>query len=154
MKQHMKTLMGFCGAMAFAGLVVSAQATNPQTTQQPEPEKKVTGCLKKWDAATMGGTGTGRITNTTGAEYVLTDIDSTPAAGAGTATGSVATQAQHPDRYLVKAKDATVTLSTHVDHKVELTGTVDPAGAATTAQTSDVPTLTVTAVRMVAASCS
>jgi hypothetical protein len=96
----------------------------------------------------------------------------------GTAQGRPAPNTQKPSELAVKAAPgSTVDLATHVNHKVELTGTPEKhdmtggmagssttgttastagrsAGAAGAAHQMDKPTLAVTALNMIAANCA
>lgn len=154
---------------------VSAQTTTP-TTQQPTSTTAadritVTGCLQRdSSSATAGATGTSGTTaaSSSMAAYVL---NVTPAAGAGTTTGSTAgattagTSGAKASSYRLDADDSK--LSAHVGHKVEITGSLDkssstaPSGSTSTAgatspsaSSSMSPKLKVDSVRMIAASCS
>jgi hypothetical protein len=131
------TIFAACAGLAIAGLALSAQTPTPHPSQPPTPppaaasiDQKpmtVTGCLKPWSASTMGG-GTpatpeaGAPTVATGADaqYVLTDVDDGSRKPGSTETPPSTAHAM----YLVKAKDASVNLSQHVNHKVQVTGTV------------------------------
>ena len=141
-----KTVLALCGALAIAGLTLAAQT--PQTTRpdQPTPSATsdstltVTGCLKPWTASMTGGAPAPNpesgAPTTTGAEamYVLTDIDDSggkPGSRAGTTgataapgTGASGSTSNPQAMYLLKPKDATVNLSQHVNHKVQVSGTV------------------------------
>jgi hypothetical protein len=138
----------------------------------------VTGCLKPWSASMMGsGTATpnpesGAPTTTGAAQYVLTDIDD---GKPGTASAGSTSNPQA--MYLLKPKDATINLGQHVNHKVQVTGTMsadsarsgltpppmaqprDPATSATrdtspTSAAGKPATLTVSSITMVSSSCS
>ncbi len=91
----------------------------------------VTGCLKTWDSRTMApatgaGSGAGSAASTasaapssTGAsaQYVLTNIERT---GANARSGA--------SSFLLKTSDTGVSFSQHLNHKVEVTGTLSDAG--------------------------
>jgi hypothetical protein len=139
----------------------------------------VTGCLKTWDSRTMApatgsGTGAGSAASpvtaapsTVGAssQFVLTNIDRT--AAASRTTGS---------QFLLKTSDSSVSFTQHLNHKVEVTGTVSDsasgmssadkpmsdkpstdrdASASGRVSTSDLklPTLNVTALKMISPTC-
>jgi hypothetical protein len=135
----------------------------------------VTGCLKTWDSRTMApatGSGSGAgsaasaVTAAPGgsAQYVLSNIERT---GASSRSGA--------SSFLLKTSDSGVSFSQHVNHKVEVTGTLsDAAPVASTdkpmadkpseardasasgrVSTSDMklPTLNVTALKMVSPTC-
>jgi hypothetical protein len=134
-----------------------------------------TGCLKTWDSRTMApatGSGSGAgsaasaVTAAPGgsAQYVLSNVERTGAASRSGASS-----------FLLKTSDSGVSFSQHVNHKVEVTGTLsDSAPIASTdkpmadkpseardasasgrVSTDDMklPTLDVTALKMVSASC-
>jgi hypothetical protein len=142
----------------------------------------VTGCLKTWDSRTMApatgsGSGAGSAAapvaaapSATGAsaQYVLSNIDRTGAASRSSASS-----------FLLKTSDSSVSFSQHLNHKVEVTGTVSDSGrdigsadkamgdkpaadrdardAQATGRVSasdmKLPTLTVTALKMVSPTC-
>ena len=184
------TIFAACAALAIAGLTPSAQTPPPRPSQPQTPpppaassDQKpltVTGCLKPWSASTMGG-GTpatpeaGAPTVATGADaqYVLTDVDDGSRKPGSTEAPSSTPHAM----YLVKAKDASVNLSQHVNHKVQVTGTVSsdsslkmpstasptpspkpadppPPSRDTSSAAGKPATLTVSAITMVSATCS
>ena len=127
-----------------AMLVVSL--AGPQAQKKPAPDAgtpvTVVGCLRKWDPAMFSR---GGIQNPARLEYVLSDL----------APGTPAAPAQ-PNvlRYLVKAKDATVPLSAHVNHRVEVAGIVIGLSETNPTGTPQVaPTLTVATVKMVSTEC-
>jgi hypothetical protein len=129
------------GSAMVAVSLVGASAQTKPTADAGTPVTAV-GCLKKWDPAIFGR---GGIQNPAKLDYVLSDL------GPGTAAAPAQPNVL---RYLVKAKDSTVTLSAHVNHRVELTGTV--TGLSETQPTATpqvVPTLTVASLKMVATEC-
>jgi hypothetical protein len=140
----------------------------------------VTGCVKTWDSRTMApatgsGSGAGSAAapvaaapSSTGAssQYVLTNIERSAAASSRPAGSS----------FLLKTSDSSVAFSQHLNHKVEVTGTLsDSAHDMSTADkpTSDkpstdrdasasgrvsaddmkLPTLNVTALKMISPTC-
>jgi hypothetical protein len=128
----------------------------------------VTGCLKTWDSRTMApatgaGSGAGSaasaVTAPSGsAQYVLSNIDRTGAASRPAASS-----------FLLKTSDSSVSFSQHLNHKVELTGTLSDAASKpadkpsaerdasasgrVTADDMKLPTLNVTALKMVSPTC-
>lgn len=124
-----------------------AQATSSQSKPAPTPEAgipiTVAGCLKKWEPAMAAR---GGLLNPAKLEYVLTDL----------APGTAATPAlPNVLSYLVRTKDTTVALMPHLNHRVEVTGTVTGLAASNpTAPPQPVaPTLTVAAVKMLSTEC-
>jgi hypothetical protein len=138
------SLFALNSLIASAVLVVSLQGT-PAQKPQADAGKPITvvGCLKKWEPAMAAR---GGILNPDKLEYVLTDL----------APGTPATPAE-PNvlRYLVKAKDSTVNLVPHLNHRVEVTGMVTGLAASNpTAPPQPVaPTITVATFKMVSTEC-
>ena len=135
----------------------------------------VTGCLKTWDSRTMApatGSGTGAgsaasaVSATPGgsAQFVLSNVERS---GASTRSGA--------SSFLLKTSDSGVSFSQHVNHKVEVTGTLSDSAPVTSTDkpmadkpseardatasgrvsTDDMklPTLNVTALKMVSPTC-
>ena len=102
----------------------------------------VAGCLKKWDPAMVVRGGN---PNPAKLEYVLIDLG--PGATAAPALPNVM-------RYLVRPKDTTVALSSHVNHRIEVAGIATGLGVPHPPGTAPVtPTLTVLTVKMVSTDC-
>ena len=144
------SLIAFNAVVGYVLLAVSLVGGTPAQSKPPaEVGTPVTvmGCLKKWDPAMAGR---GGINNPAKLEYVLADL--APGTTASPALPNVL-------RYLVKAKDTTVALSPHVNHRVEVTGIVtglsdaNPTVNPALAPTVSVPTLTVATVKMVSTEC-
>jgi hypothetical protein len=142
----------------------------------------VTGCLKTWDSRTMApatgaGSGAGSTASTTSstpatpgasAQYVLSNVEG--ATGASRAAGS---------SFLLKTSDSSVSFSQHLNHKVQVTGTLSDSGRSTSGSTDraadradkpttdrdasasgrvasgdmNLPTLDVTALKMISPTC-
>ena len=138
----------------------------------------VTGCLKTWDSRTMApatgsGSGAGSAASSVAtkpatpgasAQYVLSNIERSGAAARSGASS-----------FLLKTSDSSVSFSQHLNHKVEVTGTLsDAAGVApstpptgatpstdrdasasgrVSADDMKLPTLNVTALKMVSPTC-
>jgi hypothetical protein len=181
------TALGLGLALACA----PAFAQTPQTTKPTDPQKPmssemrtitVTGCLKTWTGSTTSSgamtqpskpeTGKPAETAKSGAQYVLSDITTSPSdtmkPSPSTTAGSTPATS-----YLLMAKDSTVNLSQHLNHKVTVSGTVggnsssDAMAKPSSPTTSSTPdrssatgmsgqpaTLTVTTLTMVSATCS
>ena len=202
-----RNIFAACGALAIAGLTVSASQTPPPAqpgTPSTQPmgsgqSVTVTGCLKPWtgSSSTMGTTGAAGATGTTGTastgaaagasgQFVLTNVEKSGSMGSatsGTAPAASPSAMGAQNQYLLRAEGTTVNLSAHLNHKVELTGRAaadsrGTSGAATTGTTgtgtagtgttgtatsgtgmsgaaggTTPPTLTVTALKMVSATC-
>ena len=164
-------IIAACGALAIAGVTLAAQTPSP-SQQPPSPAPSaaqagtvtIQGCLKPASgSASTGATGT---TGTTGAapQFLLTDADikSGSASGAAGTTGAPRTGAMD-DEFVLRPDSATVNLSQHLNHQVEVVGRMAPSGATTGAPTGTTgatgagaaakPTLTVTSIKMLAAEC-
>ncbi|MEO5819066.1 MAG: hypothetical protein ABIT71_01060 [Vicinamibacteraceae bacterium] len=134
----------------------------------------VTGCLKTWDSRTMApatgsGSGAGSAASpvaaapsATGgsAQFVLSNIDRT---GVASRTGA--------SSFLLKTSDSSVSFSQHLNHKVEVTGTLSDSARSTatadkpsadrdatasgrvSADDMKLPVLNVTALKMVSPTC-
>ncbi len=151
-----RTILATCAGVA-ASLTLWAQT--PATPRPSQPSTSalaptdlttmtVTGCLKPWNESTMSpaimpATPEGGTPSVAGGDvqYVLTDIDSTsprPGTGATPSTarpGSTASDAPHV-MYLVKPKDSSVNLSPHVNHKIQVTGTISSDSSLRTPSTT------------------
>ena len=139
----------------------------------------VTGCLKTWDSRTMApatgsGSGAGSAAAPVGAapsstgassQYVLTNIER-----------SAAASRQGASSFLLKTSDSSVSFSQHLNHKVEVTGTLSDsaqdmssadkptsdkpstdrdasASGRVSADDMKLPTLNVTALKMISPTC-
>jgi hypothetical protein len=160
----MKNLLGvYCGIVA-ATAVLSAQT--PQTPSTPTTSSTST-TTRQSQTITMTGcvtpdlTADPTATSTTSHRFILSNIQ--PSAGASSASNATVTS------YLLMPS-ADVSLSEHLNHKVEVTGTVDqtattstttsqsatPSTTSTTTQRSasaTLPSFRVTSVKMLSATC-
>ncbi|HVG85861.1 MAG TPA: hypothetical protein VM820_15145 [Vicinamibacterales bacterium] len=166
-------IIAACGALAIAGVTLAAQTPSPSQPPSPAPSAAqagtvtIQGCLKPASgSASTGATGT---TGTTGAapQFLLTDADikSGSASGAAGTTGAPRTGAMD-DEFVLRPDSATVNLSQHLNHQVEVVGRMASSGGTTGAPTGTTgttgaagagaaakPTLTVTSIKMLAAEC-
>jgi hypothetical protein len=170
-----------CGALAIAGVVLSAQSTTPSpssTAAQPQAAAgtvTIQGCLKPNASAPMGSTPSGTTpgaTGTSGAgaatQFLLTDakMSSGSSSAPSGATGTAGAAAAKDDEYVLRAESASVNLAPHLNHQIEITGrlassssgstatgTTPGATGATGTSSMSRPTVTVTAVKMIAAEC-
>ena len=169
-------IIAACGALAIAGVTLAAQTPSPSQPPSPAPSAAaagtvtIQGCLKPASgSASTGAAGATGTTGTTGAapQFLLTDADikSGSASGAAGTTGAPRTGAMD-DEFVLRPDSATVNLSQHVNHQVEVVGRMAPSGATTGAPTGTTgttgtagagaaakPTLTVTSIKMLAAEC-
>lgn len=142
----------------------------------------VTGCLKPFDPATMGvrpSEETGAAAAGSEKLFVLTDVKQLAsgtnlAAGTPSASTAAIPAGMAPKSFILKAGSSSVNLAQHVNHTVEVTGSksdhmMDHDGPSTSTATrpgapepsasasphGDKPaTLTVTALKMVSATCT
>jgi hypothetical protein len=140
------SLVAINAIVGSAMLAVSLVGQTPAQTK-PAPDAGtpviVVGCLKKWEPAMAGKQG---IPNPAKLEYVLTDL--APGTAAAPALPNVL-------RYLVKAKDSTVALTSHINHRVEVSGLVTGLSESNPTASPAVPppTLTVSTLKMVSTEC-
>jgi hypothetical protein len=172
-----RQVLATCGAMAIAGLAVTAQSPQPSTAQPPstypaasartaESDKllTITGCVARagstspTSSASAAGSGGFILTNAQPAPKAMSSPDS-PAATTppGASTGPRSTASS----YTLKAQGVGVDLGAHLNHKVTVTGTLDSmAGSSSSPSATEarpaaaMPTLNVTSVTMVSSSCS
>jgi hypothetical protein len=152
--------LAMCTALVFgATMAVLAQdpsSAKPYPSQNPSQSASakaitVTGCIEHAQPSPAGTTGaTGTAPAAAEAKFMLTKTSSkasdTPTGTAGAAPSS----AWSASEYKLDASESK--LSSHVGHKVEITGTIEPASPS--APAADAPTLKVDSVKMVASSCS
>jgi hypothetical protein len=148
-----KLLALYCGLVVFMA-VVAAQ-TPPRTTSGASsttspPTITVTGCITPDTMATPSTDSSPR--------FVLSSID--PQGGTGNPSASTATQPRSTLTGYALKPAADVNLGAHLNHKVQITGTLDTAtSSATSAQPSSpntssaMPALKVTSVKMVSSTC-
>ena len=156
-------------------------ATRPQApmSEMARTATTVTGCLKTWDSRTMApatgsGSGAGSAAAPVGAapsstgassQYVLANIER-----------SAAASRQGASSFLLKTSDSSVSFSQHLNHKVEVTGTLSDsaqdmssadkptsdkpstdrdasASGRVSADDMKLPTLNVTALKMISPTC-
>ncbi len=129
-------------ASVMAGSLVAGTSAQNKPAPQTGTSITVIGCLKKWEPSMAGR---GGIQNPSKFDYVLTDL--APGTAATTALPNVL-------RYAVMAKDTTVALTAHLNHRIEATGMVTGLGdSKATADPSLVPMLTISTVKMVSTEC-
>ena len=155
------TLIAACAASALAGLTAFGQtpASRPPAGG-PETTLSVVGCLRYWDGATdatKGATSTpARRPAGPSAKYMLSNIESRSQGGGVPGTSYALTG------------DSQINLAGHVNHKVQLSGTIaadrygNPTSgssavdrpASSEASPAAMPTLKVTALTMLESTCS
>ena len=130
----MRGRIGIWGAWALVGTVATAQSPAPARPGPPgagpAQSLTLTGCIKAWDASTMGpppaAMGAAAVLVLTEAENAASAAAGTPAAGAAPAkppSGGGLASGGH-STYLLKPASPAVNLASHLDHRVELTGTL------------------------------
>jgi hypothetical protein len=126
----------------------------------------VAGCVKNSSGNTSGGsTRPGEpVAQTGGAQFVLTDVEDSGAKDHKQSSASSTAASPHSS-FLLRARDASVNLGQHLNHKVQLTGTLSTDSAATqgaahdrtnSQPSSSTPSVTfnVTSLKMISTSCS
>ncbi len=161
------TLLAACGACAIAGLTAMTQTpaspaplASTQSASSSDTSLTLIGCLKYWDGATdatRGATSTpARRPAGPSAKYMLSNVESRNQGGGVPGTSYALTG------------DSKVNLAGHVNHKVQVSGTIaadhygNPApgtsspGRARPSEARDtpLPTLKVTTVTMLESTCS
>ena len=169
-----RQVLATCGAMAIAGLTLTAQSPQPSTAQPPSTQP----------AASARASDSDKLLTITGCVARAGAASPTASAGAASSGGFILTNAQFgkamssPDSatappaastsprpaassYTLKAQGAGVDFGAHLNHKVTVTGTLDTmAGSSSSPSATDarpaaaMPTLNVTTVTMVSSSCS
>jgi hypothetical protein len=129
----------------------------PPSTQRPtapsgaQAASKVTisGCIQNAPTASATPGGATPSAGGAAAKFVLANAKAATGAGAVGTAGAAATAT----RYQLEGEEKTI--SPHVNHQVEITGTVQPAGAGAAAGAAAAgPMLKVESVKMIANKCS
>ena len=137
---------GGAGAVGTAG----DQAPSPARGAQGGASKSITvsGCIQNAPAATAKADAGGAAASaSSGAKFILAMKPAGGAAGGG----AVGTAGSGGAKYQLDGDEKTI--SPHVNHQVEVTGTLDSAAGGGAAAGAG-PTLKVESVKMVAATCS
>lgn len=144
-----KLLALYCGLVVFMAVVAaqtpSRTSSGASSTASPQTIT-VTGCVTPDTMATP---------STDSPRFVLSSIE--PQGGAGTPPASSAARSTVTGYTLKPAAD--VNLSAHLNHKVQITGTLDTATSPTSTQPSSsntssaMPALRVTSLKMVSSTC-
>ena len=169
-----KILSGVIAASFVATVGLSAQQAPPTSppaapgggAQQPAPSAQaggqsrtvtLSGCIQNAPSATASAAGASASASASTAKFVLATKPAAGATGAAVGTSGTAT------RYQLDGEDKAI--SPHLNHQVEITGTVQNSGASSSAGAggagaagaaggASAPTLKVDSVKMVAATCS
>jgi hypothetical protein len=131
----------------------STQPPAPREPSLPKPQTSqtskmtISGCIQSAPAAAGGGAAGGAAS----AQEKFILANAKPAGGA--AGAAVGTAGSAATRYQLEGEEKTI--SPHLNHQVEITGTVQPAaGGAAAGGAAAAPMLKVESVKMVAAKCS
>ena len=115
-----------------------------QRTPAAPAKMVISGCIQNAPAAASTPAGTTGAASARAARFVLANAKVAPGAAAGTAPVAA--------RYQLEGDDKTV--STHLNHQVEITGTIQSVSLTTPGAGTGGPTLRVESVKMIAAKCS
>jgi len=151
-----------CAAIVL-GVTAAALAQNPPSSSPSQPPSAsggadkaitVTGCVQQAKSAPTGTTGsTSPSASANETKFVLTNAAISPSGSTAGTAGSPSSTAVASE-YRLDADDAKLT--SHVGHKVEITGTIDQPSRATqppAASAANAPKLKVDSVKMIAATC-
>jgi hypothetical protein len=151
-----RTILATCTAAAL-GLAMTASAQQPPQPSQPTPpaqaagasldkEMKLTGCLKAGASAGTFELATGKKDKAAPADQAA------PAPGAPAPAQDAMAKATPKNVTLAPA--AGVNLGAHLNHQIEVAGAWDKAAADAASAPMAAKTFNVTAVKMIAASCT
>ena len=129
----------------------STQGERPTPPAGAQAASKVTisGCIQNAPTASATPGGAPPAAGGPAAKFVLANAKAATGAGAVGTAGSAVTAT----RYQLEGEEKTI--SPHVNHQVEITGTVQPAGAGAAAGAAAAgPMLKVESLKMIAAKCS
>jgi hypothetical protein len=149
---------GACAAIAlgFTVGVLAQDAAPPKQTPPSSSAKSITvsGCIQKAEQPTSTSATAGATRGASEVKFLLTNAAMSATGTTGTAGTTPPTTAVASE-YRLDADDAKLT--PHVGHKVEITGTVEPAAAvppqAPAASAANSPKLKVDNVKMIATAC-
>ena len=124
-------------AWILIGVAAAAQAPAPAAPAGPPRTLTLTGCVKAWDASTMGpppaALGTASpVLVLTGAENAAAPATPSPASEPARPPSGGAPAAGGHSTYLLKPASPAVNLASHLDYRVELVGTLATDHAAAT----------------------
>jgi hypothetical protein len=157
MKKSWRLVMSMAVA---SGCVIALHAQAPSGTQSSRttPGKiTVTGCVERADQMTASGTA---ATTVDSLSFVLIHATRGGAAGSRPAASGTSGTTANADKGNMYRLDADLSkLNPHVGHKVEVTGTLDTAGAPTKVNPAppsaeNAPKLKVDTVKMLAETCA
>ena len=126
-----------------------AQGEQPRPRAQAASTVTISGCIQNAPTASATPGGAEPAAGRPAAKFVLANAKAATGAGAVGTAGAAVTAT----RYQLDGEEKTI--STHLNHQVEITGTVQPAGAGAAAgAVAAGPMLKVESVKMIAANCS
>ena len=148
---------GLSTALMTSSLIIGLAAQGQQPAEKPQPpaaaqpaKVTISGCLQAAAPAVLAA---GATAPATGATASLSKFDLANAKVVGTAPVGTTGAAPAATRYRLEGDEKTI--SPHLNHQVEITGSVSPAVPATTpAGTPAAPMLKVDSLKMIAAKCS
>ena len=151
----MKIWFGTCAAIA-VGFTVGVLAQDSPARQPSSASKPitVTGCIQKAAQVPTGTSGTAASASAAKEPLFVLANAAISATGATGTSGANAPVSAVASEYRLDADEAKLT--PHVGHKVEITGTPEPAARATqppAASAANAPKLKVDSVKMIAATC-
>ena len=153
MKKSWQILVGTAVASGFV-IALHAETPTNQSNRMVPAKITLTGCVERADQ--MNATGTAETTTVDSLSFVLIHATTGTAADSPKGTTGAAPTAEKSQMYRLDAP--TAKLNPHVGHKVELTGTLDPAAKDTAGRNpeslSSAPKLTVDTVKMLAETCA
>lgn len=127
----------------------AAQGEQPRPRAQAASKVTISGCIQNAPTASATPGGAAPAAGGPAAKFVLANAKAATDAGAVGTAGAAVTAT----RYQLDGEEKTI--STHLNHQVEITGTVQPAGAGAAAGAAAAgPMLKVESVKMIAAKCS
>lgn len=148
----MRNFAGVIVLLFAAGIAAAAQEKPAQTSSAQAGAVTISGCIERAPAPASGRAAAKSASKQE--QFVLAN-----AKPAGSATGAVGTSGTTATRYELDGNASE--LSKHVNHQVEITGTVQSSSASATGaanaapgSTAATPRLKVTSVKMVANKCS
>lgn len=155
----MNTRLWLATSAAIAmGMTMTAFAQYPQSSSSSQSQSNknitITGCVERAQPAATGTTGTSNPASAT-TQFILTNAALSTSGMAGTSGATTPPATAIASEYRLDTTDE-ATLSPHVGHKVEITGSIEQPSQAEEkppASAANAPTLKVQKVKMLASTC-
>jgi hypothetical protein len=154
--------IGAMSAIACAAAVgVAAQTADPSQSREAKSTAMntvtVTGCVQRADSMPTGTSGTAGASTSVAPSFILANVTSgSSSATIGTSGVTPSASSATASSYRLDADDSK--LNSHVGHRVEISGTLEPASASPAgepgAASGSAPKLKVDSVKMIASTCS